>query len=312
MNSFLPILREHWRQWQYNRHEKLKYYNFWQDERPKEMWFSRFIAHHFPNNHRRINFNSVLGPKELMSDGRPGINIFYTGENIHTSRFHNHYQRYTKQHYDLALGFDFQQHENYMRLPLWLMWCFPPEATQNDIVNLCNAMNHPQSVTRPRFCSLICSHDQDGIRGQIMDVVSTIGVVDSAGKFRNNTNDLQDLFADNKTHFLEQYRYTICPENSNYPGYVTEKIFDAIRSGCIPIYNGSDNMPEPDIINRNAVLFWEKDSDNTQLLETLTHLEHNHNDYLDFTSLPRLSPQAADIIWGYYLRLIQHLSPMLT
>ena len=55
---------------------------------------------------------------------------------------------------------------------------------------------------------------------------------------------------------LANYRFNLCPENSLGEGYITEKIFDSIRSGCIPIYWGA--YLEPGILNPRAILRFEE------------------------------------------------------
>ncbi len=47
-----------------------------------------------------------------------------------------------------------------------------------------------------------------------------------------------------KVSVLNKYRFCICFENSSYRGYVTEKIFDCFKSGCIPIYFGAPNITD--------------------------------------------------------------------
>jgi len=37
---------------------------------------------------------------------------------------------------------------------------------------------------------------------------------------------------------LPEYKFCLCPENSIYDGYVTEKLIDAYASGTVPIYSG--------------------------------------------------------------------------
>lgn len=50
---------------------------------------------------------------------------------------------------------------------------------------------------------------------------------------------------DNKREALPRYRFAICFENlRDESGYVTEKIFDAMRAGCVPIYRGASNIDE--------------------------------------------------------------------
>lgn len=43
---------------------------------------------------------------------------------------------------------------------------------------------------------------------------------------------------------LRQYRFAICYENAIFPGYVTEKIFDALFAGCVPIYLGAPDVTD--------------------------------------------------------------------
>ena len=47
----------------------------------------------------------------------------------------------------------------------------------------------------------------------------------------------------NKWDVLPQYRFSLCYENiRDEPGWVTEKIFDCMRAGCVPIYWGAPNI----------------------------------------------------------------------
>lgn len=49
----------------------------------------------------------------------------------------------------------------------------------------------------------------------------------------------------NKLETLCRYRFAIAYENSRRPlGYVTEKVFDCLRAGCVPIYLGPENAFE--------------------------------------------------------------------
>jgi hypothetical protein len=47
----------------------------------------------------------------------------------------------------------------------------------------------------------------------------------------------------NKWDVIPKYRFCICYENlRDEPGYISEKIFDCMRAGCVPIYRGADNI----------------------------------------------------------------------
>ena len=49
---------------------------------------------------------------------------------------------------------------------------------------------------------------------------------------------------DDKYKTLSKYRFAICYENSAYPGWVTEKMFDCFFAGTIPIYLGAPDIRE--------------------------------------------------------------------
>jgi hypothetical protein len=49
----------------------------------------------------------------------------------------------------------------------------------------------------------------------------------------------------NKWDVLGNYRFALCFENARQlPGYVTEKIFDCLRAGVVPVYRGAPNIDE--------------------------------------------------------------------
>ncbi len=49
----------------------------------------------------------------------------------------------------------------------------------------------------------------------------------------------------NKCDVLKQYKFSICYENmKDQTGYITEKIFDSLRAGCVPVYLGASNIQD--------------------------------------------------------------------
>lgn len=81
----------------------------------------------------------------------------------------------------------------------------------------------------------------------------------------NRIRFLRELFSEkwpsyrgtveSKLSTLSRYKFSICYENArDIPGYITEKIFDSIQAGCLPIYWGapniSDFVPESCYIDR--------------------------------------------------------------
>ncbi|HPE85246.1 MAG TPA: glycosyltransferase family 10, partial [Chlamydiales bacterium] len=48
----------------------------------------------------------------------------------------------------------------------------------------------------------------------------------------------------NKIETIKNYKFCICYENTNTPGFVTEKIFDCFQAGVVPVYLGAENVIE--------------------------------------------------------------------
>jgi len=50
--------------------------------------------------------------------------------------------------------------------------------------------------------------------------------------------------AGRKLETLRRYRFSLCYENSRWRGYATEKLFDSLHAGAIPIYWGAPDIEE--------------------------------------------------------------------
>jgi|CXWL01.1.fsa_nt_gi hypothetical protein len=95
-----------------------------------------------------------------------------------------------------------------------------------------------------------------------LDLIRTLGLqdkIDVFGKGWENTEnlprpqavklaDVHSVFkgsCSNKHELLNRYKFTIAYENTAYPGYITEKIIDAMVAESVPVYLGA-----PDIIEQ--------------------------------------------------------------
>lgn len=50
--------------------------------------------------------------------------------------------------------------------------------------------------------------------------------------------------ADGKLATLARYRFALCLENSSFPGYISEKIFDCFFAGTVPLYLGAPDVQD--------------------------------------------------------------------
>jgi alpha(1,3/1,4) fucosyltransferase len=82
-----------------------------------------------------------------------------------------------------------------------------------------------------------------------------------------------------KKDVLEKFRFSICLENaSSEPGWITEKIFDSLFSGCVPIYQGPDNIN--DIIPEKCYIDFRKFKSYASMYSYL--LNYSERDYRCF------------------------------
>jgi hypothetical protein len=309
---FFGLLREVWLL-RGDHSVKIRFTNFWFDPSALDKkidFFLKPLAGVFARNKQKyrlvhysradIQFFSVFGRRHILSLSRAPRKIFFTGECVGADSHADSYRKYSDhclREVDLALGFEFLDKENYRRLPLWLLYYFQPYDTKEIIQR--KLAKFWQYSPRPKFCALVASHDKNKLRTEIYQAVAQIAAVDCAGKLLHNDDSLREQFADDKAAYLRQYKFNICPENARGRGYVTEKLFQSLQAGCIPIYNGYSKDPEPGIINPAVILWYEPAADNKNTLARIKELYSAEHKYREFLAQKCFLPTAADKIHDY-------------
>ena len=240
-----------------NTHRKIRFYNWW-DRDAHVMWLHDFILKRglLKESSKSIALCSVFGERKVLDLVNSDVRVFFSGENLHNPR-HAEYAGYMlegKKPFDLGIGFDFFEDKRYIRFPLWLMYMFAPDATENDIRERCEYLRYPEIGYREKFAALVARADWNGMRGGLADKMARYGIVSYPSDYRHNDDSLLTEYNDDKISYLKQFKFNICPENTNAMGYVTEKIFESIEAGCIPIYWGAYGNPEPDVLNPDAIM----------------------------------------------------------
>lgn len=286
--------------------KQIHFYNWWPHD-SHSMWLHDFIELRgiLKDKNKTVALCSVFNEKEILQYVDTDVKIFFSGENLHNAR-HAQFADYMlsgNTPYDLSLGFDFFEDERYLRFPLWLIYMFKPNATNEEIRDKCKKIRYPNISKRDKFATLIARADWNGVRTDIYNFLSKFDKVDCPSTLFHNDESLSSIFNDNKREYLKQYVFNVCPENTNAYGYVTEKLFEAIEAGCIPIYWGCYNNPELDILNKDAILFWEKGSDNIILLDKIKELLLSESSIREFAEKPRLVEGAEEIIIAYFNKL---------
>lgn len=281
-----------------NRYGQFTLYNWWQSG--TFLWFVNRYNEKLERIGKTINLCSVFGERAVL-DHISGIKVFFCGENVHNSPY-DEYSDYLLRDRTtgLGLGFEFFEDKRYLRFPLWVLYMFSPSSSYADVVARCRELRYPKVSDKSLFCSMVASHDWNGLRKIMVTELGEISDICCPGKYLHNDDSLKNQYNDDKTAYLRDFYFNICPENSNSCGYVTEKVFEAIDSGCIPIYWGSYNNPEPQVLNGEAILFWQEGRDNQDIIREVSHLYSCPGELDEFLHLPRLADGAEDHIWTLF------------
>ena len=266
-----------------------------------------------------IEFFGPLGSPKFVKKSKAKIKIFFTGECVDNESINKMWKQYSDNlvnDVDISMGFnrlDESKHENYIRFPLWLLYHFHSilhkNTTKDDIAKRVKGINETQ-FPKTKFGSLVAGHDQTNIRQPMYDAMSKIDYIHAPGNFIKNDPSLKGKYNNDKQAYLKEFKFNICAENTISDGYITEKIFDAFSSGCIPIYSG-DKKLEPNVINTKSVLFWEKNANNECLLKEIENLHKNQKLYDAFIKEKKLLDSATDFIWNRREKVLNRLEHLI-
>lgn len=289
--------------------------NFWRNFGGiQKDWFLKPLEKIFRGNNKNfkcvkfykpdIHIFNVFGKKKNIIKSRAKCKIFYTSENVDFFKWIKPYKDYCIENVDLSFGALLNPEgiwkevsHKYMQLPVWIRSIFPPDSSKDDIKKILEQFE--QKYKKTKFCALIARHDMANIRIPIYNQISTIGWVDCPSKLMHNDDTLKKDFKDNKKRYLQQYKFNICPENSLTPGVLDEKLFDALAAGCIPIYTGWSNNPEPYIVNPKIILWYDPASENIELLREIKKMNKNDRIYNSFMAQKYFVDTAVDKIYEY-------------
>lgn len=129
-------------------------------------------------------------------------------------------------------------------------------------------------ASKTGFCNFLYSHKVP-YREEFFKQLSKYKKVDAPGKSMNNMPSIDSIYAGDiwsvKRQFASSYKFTIAFENYVYPGYQTEKLYDAMLCKSLPIYCGDINIDKifntksfvnaadyVELNNTSAVTFFER------------------------------------------------------
>lgn len=211
---------------------KINFADFWFDFKP----FQFFLT------------NMLIAKYKLIISDNPDI--------LFCSYFGNEHKKYKNckkifivteprkfdfKNYDYAVGYPYLNSE-------WFFH-YNPYITLKDI-QIIQDRNYSSisPLAQKKFCNFIYSNETWGkgayLRKEFCIKLSEYKHIDCPGKVLNNMkgdiNDRNSIeWANGKCNFIKDYKFTIAFENTMLDGYTTEKLWDPLRVGSIPIYWGN-------------------------------------------------------------------------
>ena len=182
----------------------------------------------------------IFGDKNFGNNNRSFndkkcIKIFYTGENERPWDYHCHY----------SISFDHHEFDgrNY-RLPLYVIYDYDNHF--RDVPNTSTVHRLPSDLNEQKgFCSFVVKNGGCDMRNKWFHKLNEYKQVASGGPLFNNIGYILPRGEESvqaKINFLNSYKFNLCFENSSYPGYATEKLYEALCAKTIPIYWGSPTI----------------------------------------------------------------------
>lgn len=216
-----------------------------------------------------------------------------------------------------------QEDKRHLRVPTWATFIdwfsgrteLPPDSTDNPIRLPVHFAIRPHSnpwPSRSEFCAFVVSNPVCEFRNQVFHVINDYKKVNSGGALFNNIGSQLSLkypgggCGDLSKHdFFSKHRYTISFENSQAPGYITEKLLHAKMAGCVPLYWGDahahlDFVPES-FVNLSAV------KDPVIVLQIMKKLEANPEMCAKMAATPLLNEEKYNAALASMSQMSQHL-----
>jgi len=214
--------------------------------------------------------------------------------------------------------------EKHMRIPTWMTFIdwfsektVLPDGCEDNPIRLPVhfAMNpHPRSFeSRNQFCGFVVSNGICTFRNEAFHAINNYKRVDSGGALFNNIGGQLSLKYPgggcgdiSKHHFFAEHQFTISFENSQAPGYITEKVLHAKMAGCVPLYWGDANT-DSDFVP-NSIINVSNVTNPSVLVDIMKKLESNPAMCAKIAATPILDQErkqkALDIISAIALKML--------
>ena len=166
-------------------------------------------------------------------------------------------------------------------------------------------MEEHRKYPKHRFCNFIYSRSVE-LRNRFCELLSKYKPIDCLGSVMNNTDELKILerkmvvgiehrfwLKDKlrvKREVQKKYKFSIAFENQSFPGYITEKIWEAFISGTIPIYWGCPEVSN--FFNPASFVNCHDYASFSDVIERVQEIDNDPELYKSYINAPLILPNS--------------------
>jgi hypothetical protein len=231
-------------------------------------------------------FYSVFGNNHF--NYKNCVKILYTGEN----------KRPNFDECDYSLSFDYMDDERNLRFPLSAITLY--ETGNKDGFKKDIDFDKIKSE-KTEFCNFIFSNPNAQLRNMLFQELSKYKRVDAGGRVLNNIGYL----VDDKLKFQSKYKFSIAFENSEYPGYTTEKLVHPKLVDSIPIYWGNPVVDKD--WNTKAFINAYNFKTIGELVDFIKEVDNNDDLWYKMLVEPHLNENSKDINWESFIDFFEKI-----
>jgi hypothetical protein len=163
--------------------------------------------------------DETYGQNNKSFDPNKVVKIFFTGENRRPWNYEAHH----------AISFVLDN------------WAQTKNGVP-DMLSLDMNMKPVKYEDKEWFCGFVAGNGASDYRNKMFHVLNEYKPVMSGGPLFNNIGGVLPRDVMSKINFFRKCRFSLCFENSSWPGYCTEKIMHGFIARTVPIYWGSPTV----------------------------------------------------------------------
>jgi hypothetical protein len=251
---------------------RIKYAGFWKGFKHED---EPLLYQHIAKKH---NIKVVDKNPDIVFIGRrtkayltekEGLKVFYSAERY----------EFDEKHFDFSISFQPDSETN-LFLPNYIR-----RYGFDDYLSFKNPYKLDWSKKK-KFACFIHNNCRPRFRKRFLHLMNQYSEVECSGKCFNNIGsrapDGEEYF-----EFISQYKFMITFENFKQPNYSTEKIYNALRAGVVPIYWGDPNINE--YFNKDIFINTMEFKNFKQAVKYVQKVNEDDKLYESFFNKPRLN-----------------------